>query len=114
MTGFLELVGTEHEVQFLVERIAQQLQFLAQLPLVHGEAELEEIERGTVSVEAGIPVHFAIGGDRFERDAVGQVEVDHSETGKRCVGKECGSTGRSRWSPDNKKKKQIKLRHTYT
>ena len=78
ITGFLEVVGAQHEVQFLVERIAQQLQFLAQLPLVHGEAELEEIERRTVGIKTGIPVHFAIGGDRFERDAVSQVEVDHS------------------------------------
>src|SRR3546814_13888973 len=83
-----------------------------------------EVKRGTVGIEARVPGQFAIGGDRLERDAVGQIEIDHAgkppglkvriavaagiagigignqiaaRSEERRVGKECVSTCRSRW-----------------
>ena len=42
---FLEVVGAQHVVKLLVHGIAEELQLLAELPLLGGEAGVEEIER---------------------------------------------------------------------
>src|SRR3546814_16384432 len=51
-------------------------------------------------LERGIGIYRAAGGGRA---AVANVSIRSEE---RRVGKECGSTCRSRWSPDHSKKKQ--------
>ena len=68
---FLEIIGAQNIVELFIQGVAEQLQFLAELPLVHGEAQLHEIERRSVRIEARIPVQLAIGGDRFEGEIVG-------------------------------------------
>ncbi len=75
---FLEIIGPQNIFQPLIQRVTQKLEFLAELLLVHLEADLQHVERRTVIVHAHLPVQFAIGGDGFDRQTVRQVIFDRA------------------------------------
>src|SRR3546814_17416375 len=53
--------------------------------------------RFVVWLAAGVAIYFAYG----RRPARGGLEADGPRSEERRVGKECGSTGKFRWSPDH-------------
>lgn len=72
---FLEVIGAQYEVQIVVERGADQLQFLAELRLLQRKRAFEVLHRTAVQIDPDGPVEIAVSCDRLEREIVGQVEI---------------------------------------
>ncbi len=75
--AFAEVVQADDVLQLVVQRGAVELQFFTGLFLLHVEAGLQNHQRRAVQVHAGIPAHAAKRSDGFQRQRVGQLEIQH-------------------------------------